>query len=135
LLTLKAVNNVKFPKIGRAVNRTSALFRRSIDALLLTSLSLGALYATARIELKPSDPARGVAVVFAPWTTPDAALLRAVEAGGRFVRFGGLPFIAVVIPEDSSYSSRILSAGAWLVLDPQVIAACLSTFASAARSS
>lgn len=112
----------------------SALFRHSIDAVLLASLSVGALYATARVGLAPRDPASGVAVVFAPWTAPDAALLRSVEAGGRFVRFGGLPFIAVVIPEDSNYPSRILGAGAWLVVDPQAIAACLSTFAGAANN-
>jgi hypothetical protein len=116
------------------VNRTSAVFRHSIDAVLLAGLSLGAFYATARIGLQPRDPASGVAVVFAPWTAPDAALLRSVGAGGRFVRFGGLPFIAVVIPADSNYSSRILAAGAWLVVDPQAVAACLSTSASAAQS-
>lgn len=88
---------------------------------------------TARMALKPRDPESGVAVVFAPWTTPQAALLRAGEAGGRLVRLGGLPFIAVVIPDDSDYTSRILAAGAWLVVDPQVIAACLSPVATAAR--
>jgi len=116
------------------VNRKSALFRHFIDAALLAGLSLGALYATARVGLKPRDPGNGVAVVFAPWTAADATMLQAVEAGGRFVRFGGLPFIAIVIPEDMNYPSRILGAGAWLVVDPQVIAACLSTFASPAQS-
>ena len=47
---------------------------------------------------------------------------------GRFVRFGGLPFIAIVIPEAPDYSSRILGEGALLLLDPQALAACFSGF-------
>ena len=116
------------------MNKTLALLRNSIDAALLASLSVAALYATARTALVPREPANGVAVVFAPWTSPEFAVSRAVELGGRFVRFGGLPFIAVVIPEDANYPSRMLGAGAWLVLDPQAIAACLSTFASVDRT-
>jgi len=41
------------------------------------------------------------------------------------VRFGGASFIAVVIPDDGGYQTRVLNAGAWLVLDPQALAACL----------
>ena len=113
-----------------ALQRVPTLLRRSIDAVVLGGLSLAALYVGAREGLAPRDAANGVAVVFAPWTAPDAALSRSVEAGGRFVRFGGLPFVAVVMPDDASYPSRILSTGAWLVVDPQALAACLSPFTS-----
>lgn len=115
------------------MTRTSDLVRRSIDPLLIATLSISALYATARLGLQPRDNTSGVAVIFAPWTTPEAALLRSVEAGAHFVRFGALPFISIVVPTDSNYSSRILGAGAWLVVDPQDITACLSPFASEAR--
>ena len=106
-----------------------------IDAVILASVSIGALYATARVSLAPRDPARGVAVVFAPWTSPEATLARTVEAGGRFVRYGGVSFIAVAMPESPDYSSRAFAAGAWLVLDPKALAACLSAIGVATADS
>jgi hypothetical protein len=116
------------------VNRQSSFFRHVIDGLLLATLSLGALYATARTGLKPREPASGLAVVFAPWTTPDIAFRQAAAAGGRFVRFGAFQFIAVVIPEDIDYKYRVLGRGAWLVLDPKALAACLSAFTNTAQN-
>ncbi len=103
-----------------------------IELTALACLSLGALFVTARIGLIPRDPERGVAVVFAPWTSPDTALARTVEAGARFVRFGGPTFVTVAIPEDRNYVNRALQSGAWLVVDPQILAACLSPFAGPA---
>ncbi len=99
--------------------------RYAIDMALLISLSFAAFIAAAVMALAPRDPANGVAVVFAPWTGADVVLSRAVEARARFVRFGGASFIAVVIPDDAGYQDRVLNAGAWLVLDPQALAACL----------
>ena len=66
-----------------------------------------------------------VAVVYAPWTTSGGALSRAVEAGARFVRFGAMPFIVVVMPERPDYAARARAGGALLMLDPQALAACL----------
>ena len=116
------------------MTRRSGFLRHAIDGMLLASLSLGALYATARIGLKPRDPANGVAVVFAPWTAPDVAFRKAATVGARFVRFGGPSFIAVVVPEDIDYPSRILASGAWLVLDPKALAACLSVITGTAHT-
>ena len=98
---------------------------RAFDAAVITGFALASLYAAARIGLEPRDPARGVGVIFAPWTGADAAFVRAVEAGGRFVRFGGLPFIVVVEPDGADYLDRIKAAGALLIVDPLVITACL----------
>jgi hypothetical protein len=103
-------------------------FGRIFDIALLGSLTIGSALAAAHVGLAPRDPANGVAVVFPPWTAADAALSQAVEAGSRFVRFGGLPFIAVVMPDDAGYAARIRAAGAWLVADPQALAACLENF-------
>jgi hypothetical protein len=104
--------------------RSSGLTRKIIDVSLLVCLSLGTLYAGARVGLMPRDPSQGVAVIFAPWTVAEKTLARSVEGGGRFVRFGGLPFIAVVMPDNANYPDRMLDAGAWLVVDPQTLAAC-----------
>ncbi|MEW6453654.1 MAG: hypothetical protein AB1490_23625 [Pseudomonadota bacterium] len=109
--------------------------RFAIDLALLACLSIAAFVVAAVTALAPRDPASGVAVVFAPWTGADAALSRAVEAKARFVRFGGASFIAVVIPDDADYQARVLNAGAWLVLDPQALAACLPFLDTAARGS
>jgi hypothetical protein len=106
------------------LHRSSGLGRKIVDVGLLACLSLGMLYAGARVGLTPRDPSQGVAVIFAPWTVAEKALSRSVEGGSRFVRFGGLPFIAVVIPDNANYPDRMLDAGAWLVVDPQTLAAC-----------
>ena len=96
---------------------------------------MGALFAGARTELVPREFGHGVAVVFAPWTAANRTLLEAVGGGGRFVRFGGLPFIAVVMPDDGDYADRMLHAGAWLVLDPRALAACSAALSSVAKTS
>jgi len=100
--------------------------RYALDLALLVLLSAAAFIAAAVTALAPRDTASGVAVVFAPWTGADAALSRSVGARARFVRFGGASFIAVVVPDDAGYQTRVLDAGAWLVLDPQALAACLA---------
>jgi hypothetical protein len=110
------------------LNRALARPRWLIDTLILATVSIGALYATARFSLAPRNPSLGVAVVFAPWTPAETTLTRTVEAGGRFVRFGGAAFIAVAMPDNADYSARAFAAGAWLVLDPKALAACLSAF-------
>lgn len=109
------------------------LHRAALDAALLVGLSLGALYATARTALAPRDPSRGVAVVFAPWVGADAAFGRTVAAGARFVRFGGPGFVTMAIPEDSGFAGRVRAAGALLVADPKVVAACMRALGAVGR--
>ena len=103
----------------------SARSRPLVDGILIAGFALASFCAVARIALQPRDPAAGVAVVFAPWTSQEDALARAVEAGGRFVRYGAFPFIVVIVPETADYLSRISSDGAVLVADPRALAACL----------
>jgi hypothetical protein len=105
-----------------------SLAQRCFDAALITLLAVASLFVIARIGLKPRDPLSGVAVMFAPWTSAEATLARATDPGSRFVRYGGFPFIAVVIPERADYPERMLAGGAVFVLDPQALAACLSGF-------
>ena len=115
-----------------ASNSPLPIRRHWIDIVALTALSVGAFCFTARSTLVPRDPERGIAVVFAPWTAPETAMARAVEAGARFVRFGGHGFIAVVAADDRDYAARAMAAGAWLVADPQLVAACLVAFGTKA---
>ena len=98
---------------------------------LLANVSLVAVLALAsfavilRVGLLPADPKEGVAVIYAPWTPADQTMMRAVDAGARFVRFGGFNFIAIVMPERPDYVERVLAGSALLAVDLQVLAACL----------
>ena len=102
-----------------------------LDVSFIVVLICASFLATLRIGLVPNNSAAGVAVVYAPWTTAEETMARAVEAGARFVRFGGFPFIAVVMPEQPDYVEHVMKGSAWLAVDPQALAACLgaSTFA------
>ncbi|MBI4273898.1 MAG: hypothetical protein HY659_04290 [Rhizobiales bacterium] len=99
-----------------------------LDGLIIFVIAVTGLYGSARLALQPRDPAVGVGVIFAPWVSSEAALIRAVEAGAQFVRYGGLPFIVVVMPDVPDYQSRILASGALFVADPRALAACLTVF-------
>jgi hypothetical protein len=104
--------------------------RRLLDGMVVAAFALASLYVTIRIGLAPRDPSAGVGVIFAPWTGGEAAMRRAVAAGGRFVRFGGLPFIVIMIPDNRDYIARVAADGAFLVVDPQALAACLPFIAN-----
>ena len=114
-----------------ALDRPVSFRRHWIDIAALAVLSIVTLGITARVTLTPRAPELGVALIFAPWTTPEQTLARTVEAGARFVRFGGPGFVAVAIPDDRDYPARARAAGAWLIVDPKIVAACLSAFGAA----
>jgi hypothetical protein len=104
--------------------RSSSL-SRLLDVGVIASLALGGFVTILRIGLLPANPIAGVAVVYAPWTTADQVMARSVANGARFVRFGGVHFVAVVIPDGPDYVERVLADSALLAVDPQVLAACL----------
>jgi hypothetical protein len=109
-----------------ALRRLPALVTlRWLDLSLIAILAVGSFGAILRIGLLPAKPDAGVAVIYAPWTTADQTMIRAVSAGARFVRFGGFDFIAIVIPEQPDYVANALAGSALLVVDPQVLAGCL----------
>jgi hypothetical protein len=103
---------------------TSSAFRW-LDLWLIAILAVGSFGAILRIGLLPADASAGVAVIYAPWTTADQTVVRAVGAGARFVRFGGFDFIAIVMPEAPDYVDNVLAGSALLAVDPQVLAGCL----------
>jgi hypothetical protein len=100
------------------------------DIAVVMGFALASLFVAARVGLVPRAPEDGVGVIFAPWTSGEAALRRAVGAGARFVRYGGMPFVVVVVPDERDYPARIAADGALLVVDPRALAACLGLFAS-----
>lgn len=98
----------------------------AFDVALLAAMTFVSLLASAYLMLTPRDPMGGVAAIFAPWSDAETTFVRSVDAGTRFVRFGGFPFIAVVMPENADASARLRAAGAWFIADPKALAACLS---------
>src|ERR1700684_2773113 len=98
---------------------------RWLDLWLIAILAVGSFAAVLRIGLRPANASAGVAVIYAPWTTADQTMVRAVSAGARFVRFGGFDFIAIVVPERPDYVESVLAGPALLAVDPQVLAGCL----------
>lgn len=95
------------------------------DRLVIVAMAGASLFGVGVLALSPHDANAAVAVVYAPWTSSRDALVRAAEAGARFVRFGAVPFIVVVVPERPDYAARARAGGALLMLDPQALAACL----------
>ena len=109
-----------------ALRRLPALVAcRRLDLWLIAILAVGSFGAILRTGLLPVKPGAGVAVIYAPWTTADQTMIRAVGAGARFVRFGGFDFIAIVMPERPDYVENVLADSALLAVDPQVLAGCL----------
>jgi hypothetical protein len=99
---------------------------RFLEGLAVATFALISTFAVARVGLEPSNPSDGVGVVFAPWIDEPTTLARAAAAGGRIVRLGGPSFVVVVEPETSDYIPRVKAAGALLVVEPRVLAACLA---------
>lgn len=117
------------------MNDRPATRGRVFDAVVICTFAAASLLASARAALAPRDPLSGVAVIYSPWTNAEDAFRRAVEGGARFVRYGGAPFIVVVMPEAPDYLARARAGGAFMIADPQAIAACFSVVGrGAARS-
>jgi hypothetical protein len=99
---------------------------RILEGMAIAAFALISTYAVARVGLEPSASSRAVGVIFAPWTDESTTLTRAAAAGGRIVRMGGPSFVVVVEPDRADYIRRVKDAGALLIVDPRVLAACFS---------
>lgn len=115
---LRGLLSVAFPPPARSPSLLA-------NVSLIAILALASFAAILRVGLLPANPKEGVAVIYAPWTPAEQTMIRAVDAGARFVRFGGFNFIAIVMPERPDYVERALAGSALLAVDPQVLAACL----------
>jgi hypothetical protein len=50
----------------------------------------------------------------------------AASAGAAIVRMTAIPSLLVVRPDGQDGLARLRKAGAWLAMDPQAVAACVS---------
>jgi hypothetical protein len=91
-------------------------------SLLLVVSVLG----TATLSVLPSDaPGAPVAAVFPPWWSAERSFAAAASAGGAIVREGAWSNILVVTPGEGDFTRRLYAAGAWLLVDPKALDACL----------
>ena len=94
-----------------------------LNAAVLLVLSWIAI---AALSLQIRADAEVVAVAFPPWWSTQQAFEAAASANVRIVRTTAIPTVLVVRHGDSAGLARLREAGAWLAIDPQAIAACLT---------
>jgi hypothetical protein len=109
--------------MGRAKAIPTSQWPAWLNAAALLTLSWIAI---AALSLQVRTGAEVVAVVFPPWWNDQQVLLAAASANAAIVRMTALPTLLVVRPDDNDGLTRLRKAGAWLTLDPQAIAACVT---------
>jgi hypothetical protein len=82
--------------------------------------------AIAALSLQVRPGAEAVAVVFPPWWSAQQVFAAAASANAAIIRITAIPSLLVVRPDDHDGLTRLRGAGAWLAMDPQAIAACLT---------
>jgi hypothetical protein len=80
--------------------------------------------AIAALAFQARPGAEIVAVAFPPWWNAQQVLLAAASADAAIVRTTAVSSILVVRPNDRDGLARLRTAGAWIAIDPQAIAAC-----------
>jgi hypothetical protein len=90
--------------------------------LLLVASFLG----TAWLGLRPESGAGApVAAVFPPWWNSERVFAAAASTGGAIVREGAWENILVLNSASADLPRRLRAAGAWLLLNPKALDACL----------
>jgi hypothetical protein len=90
----------------------------------LCILTLGSLFVTAFVTLRPDDPRR-VAAVFPPWWSA-AQSLTAASRVAAVTGFGSLPFIVAVSGNRSGLEAELRNAGALVVVDGALFTYCVT---------
>jgi hypothetical protein len=94
-----------------------------LPAVLLLLVSF---LGTAWLGLRPSSAVgEPVAALFPPWWGAERVFAAAASAGGAIVREGAWSNILVLSSADGDFADRLHTAGAWLLLNPKALDACL----------
>ena len=91
--------------------------------MALLAASLGTVGAASMAP--GNDEAAPVAAFFPPWWDADRSFLAAADAGGVILREGAVSSLLVAQSSEPGFRHKLRAAGAWLLLDPKAIAACL----------
>jgi hypothetical protein len=97
--------------------------RNAAIAIALLTVSLGTMGAATMAP--GDDESAPVAAIFPLWWSADRAFLAAAEAGGAVVREGAVSSLLVAQSSQPGFRRKLHASGAWLLLDPKAIAACL----------
>ena len=109
--------------MGRESSNSTCRWPAWLNAAVLL-LSSWIFIAAFSFQVRPD--AEVVAVVFPPWWSAQQALQAAASANATFVRTTAIPAVLVVRPDERAGLSRLRDAGAWIAIDPQAVAACLT---------
>ncbi|MGZ3311161.1 MAG: hypothetical protein ACXU89_28570 [Xanthobacteraceae bacterium] len=91
-----------------------------------TGLLIASFVAVAALSLQVRPGAEIVAVAFPPWWSAERIFTAAASADAAIVRITAIPSLLVVQPDGRGGLARLREAGAWLAIDPQAVAACLT---------
>jgi hypothetical protein len=80
----------------------------------------------AGLSLQARPGADVVAVAFPFWWSAQQSFAAAASADAAIVRTTAMSTVIVVRPDGDNGLVKLRQAGAWLTVDPQAIAACLS---------
>jgi hypothetical protein len=109
--------------MGRESSNSTCRWPAWLNAAVLL-LSSWIFIAALSFRVRPD--AEVVAVVFPPWWSAQQALQAAASANATFVRTTAIPAVLVVRPDERAGLNRLRDAGAWIAIDPQAVAACLT---------
>ena len=98
-------------------------FRDFLPAALLAGFCL---FWLAAATLRPQPGQSQIGVVFPPTLSGAQVLARIADAGGRIVREGAWPFIAVVALDQPETLTRLGDAGALFTVNPIALGSCLT---------
>jgi hypothetical protein len=90
------------------------------------ALLIASWIAIAALSLQARTGAEVVAVAFPPWWSTQQVFLAAASANAAIIRGTALSSLLVVRPEGHDGRARLHKAGAWLIMDPEAVAACFT---------
>jgi hypothetical protein len=106
---------------GKAIPTTRWPSWLNAAALLIASW-----IAVAALSLEVRTGAEVVAVAFPPWWGTQQVFLAAASANAAIIRETALSGLLVVRPDVNDGLAQLHKAGAWLIMDPQAVAACIT---------
>lgn len=109
--------------MGRAQNITTSCWPAWLNAAALLLASVGAV---AALSLQVRPGVEVVAVAFPPWWSSQQIFEATASADAAIVRTTAVAALLVVRPNDHEGLTRLRQAGAWLTINPQVVAGCFN---------
>lgn len=105
---------------GATIPSSSRAWLNAIALLIASFVGVAAL----SLQVRPGREI--VAVAFPPWWSAQQTMLATASADAALVRTTSLSSLLVVRPGDHDGLARLREAGAWLIIDPQAVSACLT---------